>query len=592
MEVDQAALLSERKIFILVQIALARHPELADVPLMIELAKNEDDRKVLAFISADTGITRAFVTTPDTPRERVDALRRAFDATMKDPQFLAEADKAGMDISPSSGEDAQKVAGSIADTEPAVLLGNEGNNILDGDAGADTMSGDFGNDVYFVDNAGDLALEDANEGNDAVFSTAHLQLSTNVETLVLQGTADLQGYGNALANAIFGNTGSNLLDGGTGADSMTGGAGNDLYFVDNAGDVVVENAGQGNDAVFASVNYGLTANVETLVLQGGADLQGFGNGLANSLFGNTGNNLLDGGAGADSMTGGAGNDIYFVDNAGDVVVENAGQGNDAVFSTAHLALSANVETLVLQGGADLQGFGNGLANSLFGNTGNNLLDGGAGADTMAGGAGNDIYFVDNAGDVVVENVGGGTDTVFATVNHALAANVQTLVLQGAGNLSGTGNALNNTIHGNSGDNTLAGAAGPDQLVGAQGNDVLIGGAGVDSLFGGIGQDTFFFTGTNLDNLDTGRGANRDVIHDFSGDLLNLVQVDANLNAAGDQAFSFIGTNAFTAAGQVRFFADGAGNTIVEGNMDTLLGADFQIELRSFTGQLQTGDFLL
>jgi hypothetical protein len=83
-----------------------------------------------------------------------------------------------------------------------------------------------------------------------------------------------------------------------------------------------------------------------------------------------------------------------------------------------------------------------------------------------------------------------------------------------------------------------------------------------------------------------------VIHDFSGDLLHLVQIDANLNVATDQAFSFIGTNAFTAAGQVRFFADGAGNTIVEGNMDNILGADFQIELRSFTGQLQTSDFLL
>ena len=113
--------LAEKKIFMLVQIALRRHPELADVPLMTELAKNEDDRKVLEFLSADTGITRAFVTTPDTPRERVDALRRAFDATMKDPLFLAEAEKAGMDISPATGEDAQKVADSIADTEPAVL---------------------------------------------------------------------------------------------------------------------------------------------------------------------------------------------------------------------------------------------------------------------------------------------------------------------------------------------------------------------------------------------------------------------------------------------------------------------------------------
>ena len=60
---------------------------------------------------------------------------------------------------------------------------------------------------------------------------------------------------------------------------MSGGAGNDTYFVDNTGDAVIESAGEGNDAVFASVNYGLTANVETLVLQGGADLQGYGNGL-------------------------------------------------------------------------------------------------------------------------------------------------------------------------------------------------------------------------------------------------------------------------------------------------------------------------
>ena len=86
---------------------------------------------------------------------------------------------------------------------------------------------------------------------------------------------------------------------------MSGGAGNDTYFVDNAGDAVIENAAQGNDAVFASVNYGLTANVETLVLQGSADLQGFGNGARRTrLFGNTGNNLLDGGSGADVMLGG------------------------------------------------------------------------------------------------------------------------------------------------------------------------------------------------------------------------------------------------------------------------------------------------
>ena len=116
---------------------------------------------------------------------------------------------------------------------------------------------------------------------------------------------------------------------------MTGGSGNDTYFVDNAGDAVIESANEGTDTVNASISYGLTAKVENLVLQGGADLQGYGNTLANMLTGNAGNNLLDGGVGADAMIGGAGSDTYFVDNAGDMVVENASEGSDAVFSTVH-----------------------------------------------------------------------------------------------------------------------------------------------------------------------------------------------------------------------------------------------------------------
>jgi Ca2+-binding RTX toxin-like protein len=82
--------------------------------------------------------------------------------------------------------------------------------------------------------------------------------------------------------------------------------------------------------------------VETLVLQGSADLQGYGNDLTNVIYGNTGNNLLDGGAGADLMVGGAGDDTYFVDNASDAAFENPGEGTDAVFSTAHYGLAADV----------------------------------------------------------------------------------------------------------------------------------------------------------------------------------------------------------------------------------------------------------
>ncbi|HEU0115672.1 MAG TPA: hypothetical protein VFQ80_13390, partial [Thermomicrobiales bacterium] len=279
------------------------------------------------------------------------------------------------------------------------LQGGAGADTLIGGAGADVMVGGTGDDGYVVANGGDQVVENAGEGTDTVFSTIHLVLPTNVENLVLQGSADLQGYGNGDANTITGNAGSNLLDGRGGADVMLGGAGSDVYVVDDGGDQVIENAGEGSDAVFSTAHFVLSANVETLVLQGSADLQGYGNGDANMLYGNAGSNLLDGRVGADVMLGGAGTDVYVVDDAGDMVIENTGEGNDAVFSTAHFALAANVETLVLQGSADLQGYGNGDANALYGNAGSNLLDGRVGADVMLGGAGNDVYVVDDAGDM-------------------------------------------------------------------------------------------------------------------------------------------------------------------------------------------------
>src|SRR5262249_40169525 len=96
--------------------------------------------------------------------------------------------------------------------------------------------------------------------------------------------------------------------------------------------MVVESANEGSDAVFASLDYTLTANVETLVLQGGGNLVGTGNGLANSIFGNSGDNTLDGGAAADVLTGNAGNDtfVFHVGEANsDVVVDFAGNGGSA-----------------------------------------------------------------------------------------------------------------------------------------------------------------------------------------------------------------------------------------------------------------------
>jgi Ca2+-binding RTX toxin-like protein len=266
-------------------------------------------------------------------------------------------------------------------------------------------------------------VENANEGNDTVYATADFRLSANIENLILQGTAHLQGYGNGLANTLYGNFGNNILDGDAGADGMIGGAGNDVYYVDNASDAVSENANEGTDTVSASINYMLGANVENLTLTGTGGTSGTGNSGNNSITGNSGNNVLDGGVGADTMAGGAGNDAYLVDNGGDAVIENANEGSDTVYASIHYRLTANVENLVLQGGADLQAYGNSLANAIYGNSGNNLLNGDAGADIMSGGTGNDAYFVDNAGDAVLENPNGGNETIYALAHFRLAANL-------------------------------------------------------------------------------------------------------------------------------------------------------------------------
>ena len=104
-----------------------------------------------------------------------------------------------------------------------------------------------------------------------------------------------------------------------GADTLVGLAEDDAYYVDNAGDVVVEQVGEGYDFVESIVSHTLTANVEELRLIGAANISGTGNALDNMLWGNVGNNRLDGGAGNDAMGGAEGNDTYGVDSVGDVL---------------------------------------------------------------------------------------------------------------------------------------------------------------------------------------------------------------------------------------------------------------------------------
>ncbi|MBK6850104.1 MAG: putative Ig domain-containing protein [Burkholderiales bacterium] len=355
------------------------------------------------------------------------------------------------------------------------LEGGLGNDTLDGGAGIDNLTGGDGDDTYIVDNSGDIVTEAAGLGTgaDTLQSSATYTLSANVETLILTGSAAIDGTGNAEANTLTGNAAANTLDGLGGNDTLIGGDGSDTYVVDSIGDVVTEQAGADAgtaDTVRSSISTTLSAFVENLVLTGtaatglGNDENNSltGNGVANTLEGGLGNDTLDGGAGIDNLTGGDGDDTYIVDNSADIVTEAAGLGTgaDTVQSSATYTLSANVETLILTGSAAIDGTGNDLDNSITGNAGNNVLDGGLGLDTLIGGAGDDTYQVDSATDVISENVGEGTDTVVASVDFTLAAEVENLVLVGAAN-SGTGNALDNSLIGNLGADTLDGGAGVD-----------------------------------------------------------------------------------------------------------------------------------
>jgi tripartite-type tricarboxylate transporter receptor subunit TctC len=110
-----------KSINILVQFALNKHPELPDVPTVVELARNDEERAILRAVMNATEIGTAFFTTPGAPPDRVAALRRAFDATMKDPEFLADAQRTKLTVGPITGEELQKLVAEVSDLAPALL---------------------------------------------------------------------------------------------------------------------------------------------------------------------------------------------------------------------------------------------------------------------------------------------------------------------------------------------------------------------------------------------------------------------------------------------------------------------------------------
>jgi Ca2+-binding RTX toxin-like protein len=260
--------------------------------------------------------------------------------------------------------------------------------------------------------------------NDTI--TFHYSSPAHLAGLVRNGTAAADkldgGYHN---DTLYGGGGNDALWGGAGTDRMEGGAGDDIYTVDDAGDQVIEVAGEGNDTIVVSSSASLAGflNVENLVAAGTGAIALTGNGAANVLKGNSaastlsgggGSDILDGGIGADRLVGGAENDLYYVDNARDVVVEIAGGGTaDRVYTSASYTLAVNVERLSAIGSASIALTGNSRANTITGNAGHNKISGGSGNDVLSGGAGNDTIDGGYGRDVL--SGGAGRDTFVFSV---------------------------------------------------------------------------------------------------------------------------------------------------------------------------------
>jgi Ca2+-binding RTX toxin-like protein len=428
------------------------------------------------------------------------------------------------------------------------------------------------------------------------------------------GDNELSGFeGN---DTVIGGGGNDLLLG----EVMIGGTGDDLYRVDLGAKVMESISGISGgidtvllvgDANLRNISFTLGANLENLdmfnsrgtgtgnTLDNVIEASKFGNKLfglvgADTLFGGASNDTLDGGVGADSMVGGGGRDLYIVDNVGDIVVEGVGgpEDVDTIRTTLTVLLPvANVESYVFLGATAVNFTGNELTNDitgtrfndtlnggggqdvLRGGSGNDLLigsgptlDGGLGADTIIGGSGSDRYVVDNIKDVVDESSGAGNDLVSSTVSFSLANGAtvkgafEDLSLDGTGNLTGTGNDLDNFIGGNVGANKLSGGLGNDTLEGDRGNDTLDGGVGNDTVvisskldgrdlilgFDGDatgGQDildlTEFFEDLDIDEADR---ASRVQITDKG----STVEVRIDTSAAGDGVFDYFAVTIQTA----------------------------------------------
>ncbi|HEX5356706.1 MAG TPA: calcium-binding protein [Aquabacterium sp.] len=371
------------------------------------------------------------------------------------------------------------------------LIGGGGNDILWGSYGKNLLIGGDGDDWYNLLNSDEnVIVEEAGQGVDKVTSySAMYFLGANLENLSMSGSVPSVGIGNSLNNdiriytaggSLWGEAGNDTLKGNTAADALNGGEGSDRL-----------SGGGGDDFLQGDAMYGTPT-----LLNSGAD----------TLYGDAGNDTLNGQGDLDSLFGGEGNDYYIDDDAGDVIVEIAGQGTDTLATSAsYVELQANVENLALASPEWHIAIGNELNNLVDDGAGDGVVSAEQGSDTVRAGAGDDVILG-----------GDGSDRL-----EGAAGNDQ---------LEGDSSFLFGDML-SPGSDTLVGGAGNDVLLGQAGDDSLFGDAesagqasisGSDSYDGGAGNDVLFDSSTtSADSYSWGQGQGNDTVTDLGGSADSL-----------------------------------------------------------------------
>jgi serralysin len=405
-----------------------------------------------------------------------------------------------------------------------------------------------GNQTYMID---DIAAFQYIYG--ANFTTRATNTTYSWSTTTGEMTINGVGQGPAVTNTIY--------------EAIWDGGGKDTYDLSNYSTGLNINLGPGEWSTFSASQLPYLSGSSTTIRSPGnianahlynQDARSY---IENAI-GGSGNDSITGNAVANNLVGGKGNDTLVGLDGDDGL--SGGKGNDQLVG----------------------GIGN---DTLRGNVGDDRISGGAGADLMAGGDGNDTVVYDDATASVVVSLsllgaqntgGGGLDT-----------------LELFENIDGSGFA--DTLSGDTSANRLSGGEGNDILNGDQGDDVLLGGGGLDTLVGGQGRDTltgglqadiFAFRTTG----GSSPGAPRDVVTDFNhseGDRIDLSGIDANKRLAGQQSFVLGGSGFTGVAAELIQFNDGAGHTIVAGDINGDRVADIEIQLNGLVS-LVAGDFIL